>query len=551
MPPKKKMKEPETTPQAQSFPSQQLQKIPKRPFYRSADLNSDKRAKHIQIKLWKIDPFKVLKTQLQTSHCDPPSFLATDQNFEMALRKLSKKQRVLKNLRRLYDDINLVKKVSLDRWIARSWRLQKLLLDCYHSTFSMKKFMRSTLHSGLKDFFIVMENPLSQKSMARLVNGWKYLSDCNIWLDFNLFNTKEIRSLERYTKQCNSQSGIIESIEGFQYENDPCEGQILDLSSFNPRQLPNLKHLRVSYSSFDKSDQHNLDFIQNYPQLISLKILTRYRDVPSLEFLSSLPNLKQFAMNSLDGLAQKVPKTLPLIHSLEKINLACHPTELTQENLQEFFINNIHLKHLQVRFPPRDDFLIFQEDLALPIETLELIINKAETSLTTIALKNLASFFSKHKHIKSLHIDFSDHKSLDLCEILLKGMTSITSLEHLRFSCKLPKELQENKLKYFKNIFIQSSGIQKLQLDLGEAVLMSRDFSNILDGLLHLKKLKYLYLKVSLAKVSPTTFHKFLQFLSFIIFENTASATLALEGIPQGYQHEIETLVAQKHDLFD
>ena len=119
----KKFKEPEISP----IPLQNLFKIPKKPFYRSAIFDSDKRAKRIQIKLWKITSFKI---RVWATEVQPSSLLASQKSFSQAINQLSKKQRVLKNLRRLCYNFNEIKNINLNKLIFKSWKLEKLTFSC-------------------------------------------------------------------------------------------------------------------------------------------------------------------------------------------------------------------------------------------------------------------------------------------------------------------------------------------------------------------------------------------------------------------------------------
>jgi len=241
-------------------------------------------------------------------------FLANQKRLSRTLADLSK-QRVLKNLRRLDYAFYQYNEVKINRLVSRSWRLEKLLLDCSDSYFSMKKFVRMSRNPHLKDFFFFGKN-LSQNDLERLIDRWEYLVDCRLWLQCSLaLKTKKIRSFAKFLKGSNKNQ-VIESIDGIS-SGAPL---IFDLSSMNANQLPNLKTLRVSYSVLVQKDQccPALDFIKNYSQLTSLVITTRGKDVPSIEFLGSLSNLKQLTFDSCEEHDLKIPKTLPLIDSLEK-----------------------------------------------------------------------------------------------------------------------------------------------------------------------------------------------------------------------------------------
>ncbi len=127
----------------------------------------------------------------------------------------------------------------------------------------------------------------------------------------------------------------------------------------------------------------------------------------------------------------------------------------------------------------------------------------------------------------------------------------MTCLESLTWYCEVPNELQENKLKDLKKTLIQCPRIQKLELDFGQSgILTSKDFSNVLDGLLSLEKLKYLFLRGNFIKITPATINKFTQFLSSLILENTATVTVYLPGMSRETTQEINRVIAQKSNLW-
>ncbi len=103
--------------------------------------------------------------------------------------------------------------------------------------------------------------------------------------------------------------------------------------------------------------------------------------------------------------------------------------------------------------------------------------------------------------------------------------------------------------KSIKKLLTQSPGIRELELKFA-AVLTAKDFSNILDGLVHLKKLKNLFLDGTFLKISPAAFNKFLQVLHSLVFENAANVTLELEGVAQEMMEEIDEVIAKKYDLY-
>jgi len=542
-------------------------KIPKKLLSKPVSLNSTHAAQSLRIKRWKISSCQVgrsfdLSLQMPSRSGDPET---RRKNFYKAYRQLTL-QGMLKSVKRLQFDIASVGERKLSRVISRSRRLEKFTLNNLSVTYPIGKLIKRLPNSRLKNLsiYIASNHPSSVQqrfqSLARLVHRCRYLINSNLWLDYNLgggittflLKTKKLQSLKRCllrNRKENIDNTVIpnafESLEGIHLRTSDSLFKFIEIVSKCPSTHPNLKYFKFENFGSSSGNHNNkivdISFLKNHPQLALFSATLGYSDTSSLDVLTDLPNLRDFTFISTQT-PQKASHRLPQLSTLEKVNIKSGgSSEFSSENVHAFLLSNKNLKQLKLELPLEQICLIFRENFILSVQEFTLSISQVQNPLP---LETKALFRQEcFKDIKALHLTLP-YSISDLNAMLFQGIASLNSLKTLSIRSMAIGEVKQDKLKHLKDIFIQVSGLQSLSLAFAHDLINSKEFSQILEGFIHLKNLKYFNLELSLAEVSSETFESFLKFLYSI--QNMAEIILCLQGISQEQQNTLNSLLKQK-----
>jgi len=555
---------PSQLPKPESHTPQPSLRIPtRRPHFRSADISRIDRAKILRVKLWRLhscnftnDYQKRLRKMKGGS--SSLRFRRLLVEFQHTIKHPTLRK-CLKHVRRITFPSNLLSRHRCFLRICRTMRLYSLSTLITPIT-KPKTLVKAFMNSKLRYCFLYDSSKASNKDfILKLIPIFRRLNKCKLIVEREendikmLLNTDKLRlSSKPFTEPKStpeslyiSDQATISPLNSFERMSFKCYNPKPRGREFIPNlpPLPNLKTLDFVWQGLvgpgnDQKKPLDLSFVQQYPKLESFKIQIMNGEIETLDFLASLPDLKEFYFSMSNS---ELRSGLPNLTKLEKFGFT-KSDEQTPDNiddLRNFIQKNINLKALDLSLPMQNVATIFkdvQDSTLHHLEKLQLNFLQSLQPPEIQSANQIAQMLKTQSSLCELCLEFQKNTS-DWSSILLKeGLAEMKSLKslalkfhHSSVEGTIPQTVH---FAQFPDIFQNLENLTAIDLYLGARPLDSAEVCFILDGLGKLKNLKKFKLTAVLAKLKPVAFDRLLSFF-ISIRHDVKSFNLYLRGVHQ------------------
>ena len=520
-------------------PSSSSIQIPKKPHLKFFKSFTQHQSQHLRAKQWKVHSFQLdeFDYHFKPAFTSASSSLTSNFQFNNTLYSIKSFKKSLKNLKKLKFTPRTQQNIPLYTLLLKSWRLDHLQLENFDSVPNMKILIKS-IHPRLKScLYVPAYNASAQNSdsLAKLVSSFRCLLECQLWVHqpINniklLINTKFLGSFQKYASLSVIDPSSFSAILNSQIliNSSKCLKQI-HLSIFdNPEfgidktpnfpSLPNLETLSLTWHSCTRQDIYSAGdfaFLKNCYKLKSLSLNITNRKIDSLDYLANFSSLKQLNL-SFTMRTQQQNLNLPFLTHLEILSLHSQTSIFYIEGIKKLLSENKNLKSLHLGLRIKDILAVFKNRLDFPrIQSISLSVTDNEK----LELQHITSFGNLLKDfhfLKRLFLEFRQSTS-ELNTVLFQNIAFL-NLKEFKLSYRAigePPSLQEEKFKTLHHFFCKNSdSLKSIDLDLCLDQITSKEFSNILDGLIHTRRLKRLFLKTNVPSISAMTFSKLINFI--------------------------------------
>jgi len=507
--------------------------IPKKPLFLTVKFTSSNQAFQVRTKLWKIRSCKVDLATIRYENHKAPTNSIGESAFSKFLTSPTL-GKIFKTMNKL--DFSTFKENEYEsRRLFKHFRNLKKLNFVFLTLNAalLKTMLTKSLSPHIQNLSLKNRNYLSQKDAGQCYFGrlCKYLERFRkneSEIELSAFSNVMKVKLGKITHMRNASSlkavhfihPIMSHFDQVLREMYICilNNSHLDIIFAAFPSFPNLKKLKLHLSvPPEQIKAYDFSFLAKSPKVESLSLILSHISVDSLEFLTQLSHLNELSIQATGSSKGKPSfQGLPIsLKGLQRVTLYFELIKPNLENLREFLKSSLDLKSLSLTAHAEHILEIFsEEDLVFPVRELTLCMSVPGRN-NLQAYDSFANIFSRHPFVKKLTLNPYICSAASFNPII-KSLKEFRSLESLRINFQTAGKREDGKFERLKDLFAKLPTLKSVDLNLQCDLINSKELGNLVDGFLMLKNLESFCFKAKFAKITPSTYKKFISFLQCI-----------------------------------